>query len=109
MSLLLLLFSSSSFAQEKLPVENKIYYDVVYLCHDEALLDKKLENVACEISTDRVFSIQKDSIIFSYKDRKGYVSIGKQREVYHPIASTNLTSNTTLYLLEDAKNYLNTF
>ena len=102
-SFLLCLFSNSSFAQEKLPVENKNYYYVVYHCRDYAHRNKKLENIDCEISKERVFSIQKDSIVFT----NGNATINdKPDDVFHPITSYNIASNTTLYLLEDAEKQL---
>jgi hypothetical protein len=100
-SLLLYLFSNSSFAQEKLPVENKSYYSVVYSSLDWGNRNKKLENIVCKISEERVYSIQKDSIVYAFT-----IGNDKYDDVFHPITSYNIASNTTLYLLEDAKKQL---
>jgi hypothetical protein len=104
-SLLLCLFSNSSFAQEKLPVENKSYYSVVYSSLDYAKRNKKLENIVCEISEERVYSIQKDSIVFAFTN--GNATINDEfDDVFYPITSYNIGLNTTLYLLEDAEKKL---
>lgn len=102
-SLFICLFSNSLFAQDKLPIENTIYYQVTYNCR--APLNKNIESIKCEICRDKEFSIQKDSIVSTYID-KSCVSSGDTRKVYIPIKSTSLNSNTTLYLLEDAEKNL---
>jgi hypothetical protein len=102
-SLLILLLSSSLSAQNKLPVENTIYYQVTYTCR--APINQNIESIKCEICRDIEFSIQKDSIVFNYIDRR-CVSSGETRKVYNPIKSTILNSNTILYLLEDAEKNL---
>lgn len=104
-SLLFLLFSYSLFAQDTLPVENTIFYQVDFLC-EAPLLNESIENISCEICRDIEFSIQKDSIVLRYIDGKGCVSSGDIRKVYNPIKSTSLNSNTTLYLLEDEEKNL---
>jgi hypothetical protein len=102
-SLLLCLFSNSSFAQEKLPVENKSYYSVRYWSPNFTSRNTKLENIVCEISEERVYSIQKDSIVFT----NGNTTMnGRPVDVFYPIKSYNIASNTTLYLLEDAEKQL---